>query len=479
MNYSSQNSAFTIYVKQKTLENNAIYQFTFLQNIALFKWLLSLPYFKYHKTEKLLYTEAKQEILDSIESASQGKLIINKSGLYKEYVTNAQNNPLSGLERLAVPKYNLKLRLYVKTALIDGIHYYLLTSEHVNQCKEALSGMESISYNRKFSAFIMLMKEVNLFQLLKVVRGIIFISLHQHVKIQSLYLQSYFWRQVYHTEVMVPQEYLKHLKSKNYSPNTIQNYYIAFFNFIFYCQHLESNIDDVSPGQVNDIVLKIASHNCHSTSTTHLMINAVLYYYKNVLNKPEYKCQIHRPQKEKNLPKVISKEEIEKILNACTNIKHKAMLSLLYACGLRAGEIINLKVLEIDSKRMIITISKGKGSKDRTVMLSEKLLLMLKKYYILYKPTTYLFEGQYGDQYTVSSLRQVLNDICKKSGFQQKATLHWLRHSFATHLLEAGTDIRYIQQLLGHSSTKTTEIYTYVSTKHISQIKSPLDSLNV
>jgi site-specific recombinase XerD len=292
-------------------------------------------------------------------------------------------------------------------------------------------------------------------------------------------LQSYFWRQVYQTEVTVPEAYLKHLKSKNYSPNTIQNYYIAFFNFIFYCNQLKTDIEEVSPNQVNDIVLKIASHNCHSTSTTHMMINAVLYYYKNVLSKPEYKSQIHRPQKEKNLPKVMAKEEIEKLLNTCSNIKHKAMLSLLYACGLRAGEIINLKVHEIDSKRMIITISKGKGYKDRTVMLPEKLLLMLKQYYSCYKPKTFLFEGQYGDQYTVSSLRQVLNEACKKAGFNRKATLHWLRHSFATHLLEAGTDIRYIQQLLGHSSTKTTEIYTYVSTKHISQIKSPLDSLNV
>lgn len=469
----------TIYIQLVTFEGQEVYQYTFYKNIPLFKWLLKLKYFKYNKTEKLLYTEAKQEILNFIEVASKGKLVINKSKLYKEYVARAQNDPLTGLVRLEVPKYSFQVRLYVKTAVIEGIHYYLMTSEHVNKCKEALCGFEYVSYNRRFSAFLMSLEETNLLKLLKAVRGVIFISLHQHVKIQSLYLKSFLWRQAYQTEVVVPEDYLKHLKSKNYSLNTIQNYYIAFFNFIFYCEKLDVNIQDVSPAQVNDIVLKIASHNCHSTSTTHLMINAVLYYYKNVLNKHEYKCQIHRPQKEKALPKVIAKEDIEKILNSCTNIKHKTMLSILYACGLRAGEIINLKVNEVDSKRMIITISKGKGYKDRTVMLSEKLLIQLKEYYLVYKPVIYLFEGQYGDQYTVSSLRQVLNEACRKSGFKQKATLHWLRHSFATHLLEAGTDIRYIQQLLGHSSTKTTEIYTYVSTKHISQIKSPLDSLNI
>lgn len=471
--------ALTLYIKSVTFENQEVYQYTFYKNIQLFKWLMNLPHFKYNRTEKLLYTEARQEILDFIEVASKGKLVINKSNLYKEYVAKAQNKPSAGLARLEVPKYHFNIRLYVKTALIENVHYYLMTSEHVNKCKEALAKLDFICYNRRLSAFLMPLREANLLNLLKAVKGSIFISPHQHVTIQSLYLRSFFWKQAYQTELLVPEDYLKHLKSKNYSLNTIQNYYIAFFNFIYYCESLNTNIQDISPSQVNDIVLKIASHNGHSTSTTHLMINAVLYYYKNILNKAEYKCEIHRPQKEKALPKVIAKEDIEKILNSCTNIKHKTMLSILYACGLRAGEIINLKVNEVDSKRMIITISKGKGYKDRTVMLSEKLLEKLKEYYLIYKPVTYMFEGQYGDQYSISSLRQVLNESCRKAGFKQKATLHWLRHSFATHLLEAGTDIRYIQQLLGHSSTKTTEIYTYVSTKHISQIKSPLDSLNI
>ncbi|MDB5118825.1 MAG: hypothetical protein JWN56_43 [Sphingobacteriales bacterium] len=468
-----------VYIRPLTLKSQAVYSYTFRKNLPLFRWLMGLSYFKYDKAEKMLYTEAKEEILDFIEIASMGKLLINKSNLHRNFVIQAQNAPVSGLARVEVPKYRFEIKVTVKSAVMENVSYYLLATDHVNKCKEILSSLEIVHFNRKLSVFLMPMLEVNILKLLNAVKGKVLVSLYQHVKLQSLFLQSCLWNQTYDADVVVPPGYLKHLKAKNYSPNTIQNYYGSFFTYLYYCKTIAIDAEDVSPEQVNDIVLKIASCNGHCTNTTHMMINAVLYFYKNVLNKPEYKNQVHRPQKEKALPKVIAKEEIEKILNSCTNLKHKTMLSLLYACGLRAGELINLKVSDVDSKRMVIVIVKGKGYKDRTVMLSEKLLEKLKEYYTLYKPRTYLFEGQYHDQYSVSSLRQVLAEACKKAGYKQKATLHWLRHSFATHLLEAGTDIRYIQQLLGHSSSKTTEIYTYVSTKHISKIKSPLNSLNI
>ena len=215
------------------------------------------------------------------------------------------------------------------------------------------------------------------------------------------------------------------------------------------------------------------------TSSSHALINAVIYYYRNILGLASYRNQIIRPKKERVLPKVMDASIIASIIRSCENVKHRTMLSLIYGCGLRAGEVISLKIQDIDSKRMLVSICKAKGSKDRVVMLSLKLLEQLKLYYAAYQPTNYLFEGQYGDKHSVSSLRQVLESACSRVGLKQKPTLHWLRHSFATHLLEAGTDIRCIQQLLGHSSTKTTEIYTYVSTKQISLIKSPLDNLNI
>ncbi len=468
-----------VFIKEVSLKGEALYGYTFYKNPALFKWILSLPYFKYDKSEKLLYSSAKEEVLDYLEIASKGKLIINKYALHKELITRAQGNSAEALPRFSIPKYSFKGRITVKTALIENEICYFLVPDQVNRCKEILNNFTTATYISKLSAFTMSYREGNLLKLLKVSEGKIFITVHQQVKIQSLLLQSYLWKQGYNTSLELPQEYLKHLKSNNYSFNTIQNYFTCLFNFSYYCRTIKKEMSELTAEEVNDIVLRISTCNYYSTSTTQMMINAAVYYYKNILQKTDYKNGIHRPQKERSLPKVISKEEVQRILNNCGNLKHKAMLCLLYGCGLRAGEIIDLKLTDLDSKRMLISIRKGKGYKDRTVMLSEKVLQKLKAYYKEYKPKNYVFEGQYGDKYSIASLRQVLANACEKAGLKQKPTLHWLRHSFATHLLEAGTDIRYIQQLLGHGSTKTTEIYTYVSNKHISGIKSPLDSLNI
>jgi integrase/recombinase XerD len=188
--------------------------------------------------------------------------------------------------------------------------------------------------------------------------------------------------------------------------------------------------------------------------------------------------KIHRPKRSKVLPNVLSKEEIKLILNAHSNIKHKMMLSLIYSCGLRRSELINLKPQDIDSKRNIVLLKNAKGKKDRITPLSPIILEMLRNYYNGYKPKTWLFEGQIvGEQYSEQSLQSVLKQALQKAGITKPVTLHWLRHSYATHLLESGTDLRYIQELLGHSSSKTTEIYTHVSTKSIQQIKSPFDDL--
>jgi integrase/recombinase XerD len=175
---------------------------------------------------------------------------------------------------------------------------------------------------------------------------------------------------------------------------------------------------------------------------------------------------------------VLSKEEVKAILNAHENIKHKMMLSLIYSCGLRCGELLALKPVNIDSKRNIILLKNAKGKKDRIAPLSLKILELLRDYYRQYKPINYLFEGQIaGQPYDARSLQLVLKQALKKASIAKPVTLHWLRHSYATHLLESGTDLRYIQELLGHNSSKTTEIYTHVSTKNIQQIKSPFDDL--
>lgn len=154
------------------------------------------------------------------------------------------------------------------------------------------------------------------------------------------------------------------------------------------------------------------------------------------------------------------------------------MLGLIYACGLRRSELLNLKPIDIDSKRGLLIIRQAKGMKDRVAPISAKVINMLRTYYKSHKPSLWLFEGQNaGEQYSETSLAKVLKMSCKKAKITKSVTLHWLRHSYATHLLESGTDLRYIQELLGHKSSKTTEIYTHVSTTSLQNIKSPFDDL--
>lgn len=268
----------------------------------------------------------------------------------------------------------------------------------------------------------------------------------------------------------------KYMRSKRYSPNTITTYCDALKSFlVFYNKKPVTEItnQDVIDYNNNYIVKKNLS-----SSYQNQIVNAIKLYFKIVKEKAIEVDKIHRPRREKVLPNVLSKEEVKQILSAPTNLKHKTMLSLIYSCGLRCGELLALKPHHIDSKRNIVLLKNSKGKKDRIVPLSPKILELLREYYKMYQPTNYLFEGQTaGSPYDARSLQLVLKQALQKKGIQKPVTLHWLRHSYATHLLESGTDLRYIQELLGHNSSKTTEIYTHVSTKSIQQIKSPFDDL--
>lgn len=272
------------------------------------------------------------------------------------------------------------------------------------------------------------------------------------------------------------QAFKEWLQSRRYSPSTIKTYTEALKSFLVYF-----NDKPVSKLTNQDVI----NYNTHyilkknlSTSFQNQVVNAIKLYFNTLQNIEIVIDKIHRPKREKLLPNVLSKDEIKKILEAHSNIKHKTMLSVIYSCGLRRNELINLKPADIDSKRNIIIIRQAKGKKDRIVPLSQKVLALLRTYYIGYKPVTWLFEGQRGNEpYDERSLANVLKQAVEKANIQKPVSLHWLRHSYATHLLESGTDLRYIQELLGHSSSKTTEIYTHVSTNHLQNIKSPFDDL--
>ncbi len=225
---------------------------------------------------------------------------------------------------------------------------------------------------------------------------------------------------------------------------------------------------------VNEYIIKRGL----SFSYQNQVVNAIKLFFREIVRCNLDVDKLERPRREYKLPNVLSKEEVRLILNAHSNVKHKTMLSLIYSCGLRRSELLNLKPTDIDSKRNIIVIKQAKGKKDRIVPLSPKILIMLRDYYTTHKPKTWLFEGQNkNEKYDERSLSNVLKQALLKVNITKPVSLHWLRHSYATHLLESGTDLRYIQELLGHNSSRTTEIYTHVSTKNIQQIKSPFDDL--
>lgn len=272
------------------------------------------------------------------------------------------------------------------------------------------------------------------------------------------------------------EEFKLWLNSKRYSDSTIGTYIDALKTFLRYYAH--KPIAEIT----NDDLIKFNNHyimaNHFSASYQNQVVNAVKLFFSKIENKKLNPELVHRPKRPKLLPNVLSKEEVKMILNAHGNIKHKAMLSLIYSCGLRRSELLNLKLSDIDSKRGLVIIKQSKGRKDRVAPLSDKILELLRDYYNVYKPQYWLFEGQdKTSQYDEKSLASVLKQALAKSGIQKPVSLHWLRHSYATHLLENGTDLRYIQEILGHSSSRTTEIYTHVSNKNIQRITSPFDNL--
>ncbi|MDP5011651.1 MAG: site-specific integrase [Crocinitomicaceae bacterium] len=269
-----------------------------------------------------------------------------------------------------------------------------------------------------------------------------------------------------------PEEYLLKLELKRYANNTAKTYIQCFEKFIN--SQKEQDLMRINEQDIQHYLQQLIQHK-KSNSYVNQMINSIKFYYEIVKEMPNRFYSVERPRKEFTLPKVLSKEEIKNIIDAAGTIKHRCILSLMYSSGIRIGELLQLKIEDIDSKRMLIRVNQGKGKRDRMTLLSEKVLLDLRIYYQQTRPKNYLFESPDGQMYSASSVQKILKKAAITCGIRKNVNPHMLRHSFATHLLESGTDLRYIQTLLGHKSSKTTEIYTHVATNTFISIKNPLD----
>lgn len=265
------------------------------------------------------------------------------------------------------------------------------------------------------------------------------------------------------------------LKFKNYSESTQKTYTEQFKLFLQFFP--ESYPEELGEDEIQHYMLHLIEHKKLSVSAQNQAINAIKFYYEKMLKQERKVYDLERPMKEKRLPEVLSQEEVMSIFDHAGNLKHRAMLMVMYASGLRRSELLGLRIGDIDFDRGVVLIRGGKGRKDRHSVMAQSLMPMLKQYITEYKPGYWLFEGVSGERYSSTSLQKVLKRAAMRAGIKKNVRSHMLRHSFATHLLESGTATRYIQILLGHESAKTTEIYAKVTRFGLDKVVSPLDQL--
>jgi integrase/recombinase XerD len=387
---------------------------------------------------------------------------------------------LNSPRRLTTNEVNSKL-------LTNGVNHHQIT--HPNTIKIVITTFQNFQVFFKYN--------LNVYQFIKKIKGAKWnanqkIWVVPHTEENLLLIQNYCSQNNFRLEKSsqkekqlvpksqqihnfpLPPEYLQKLELVRYSPQTIKTYTSIFLDFINFTK--ETNYTEITEEQINNYLMHLVKRNV-SASYQNQAINAVKFYFEKVLGQQRKYYQIDRPFQDKKLPSVLSIEEVKSIIESIDNLKHKCIIQLIYSAGLRISELTNLKIKDIDKNRKQIFVRGGKGKKDRQTVLSEKILQQLRNYYLQYKPKEYLFEGQLGGAYSERSIQQIFQEALRNANIKKHATVHTLRHSFATHLLEAGTDLRYIQSLLGHSSSKTTEVYTHITTKGFDKIKSPLDML--
>lgn len=445
-------------VKLKILEHQGkqYWKLWFAENLSLHQYLKKAKGVRYSQTYGALVTYATPEQQQFLSSYLQGQAIIQ-----------VDEQPVN---TFALPP----ITIYPA----EGSQV-LLRHRYDQQLYRQLKSLPYLHYSKEKKGWISDTVTVSFQQLLKDLKHFSLVRLDARLQISRLEDVEEVFKGNGKKDPLCPQRYLEVLFAKGYSCNTIKTYHSLLLRFMLESKLMdEAALSAVSAEMVNRYHAQWLASGKAVASTVNQSVNAIRFYFKHVAKLPLALEDVLRPQKPRQLPKVMSREEVVALIRAAGNAKHRAMLGLIYSAGLRCGELLKLQAGDVQLERQQIRIRAGKGGKDRVTLLSKRAVALLKQYLEKYQPKQYLFEGQYGGAYTGSSLRKVLRMALQRANIQSAYTLHCLRHSFATHLLEDGTDLRYIQTLLGHNSSKTTEIYTHVSQTALNNIQSPLDRLD-
>jgi integrase/recombinase XerD len=452
----------------------------------LSKRLKEANWIRYSKTYKCFVMHHSPQAIEMTHQHFQGLAKVDTRYLHRpKRLRPAQGAVILQQDKaMTEPLEKVPVRPVVRLQPMEyqGKEYVQLSYQYSKDIYECLKQSKVAEWLPEMQCFVISTESSSMHALLTEVQPVAQLWLAQTMQVKDMTLQARLWEQSYLKGIgyiPCPMAYLEKLFLLNYSLSTIRTYHSLLLRFLnAHNKKALVSINAFSEEQINSYHRSMVQAGTYSVSFVNQSINAVKFYYQRVLLRHEVQLnQVERPEKPERLPQVLSKQDVLKILSVTENLKHRCMLQLLYAGGLRIGEVINLKLTDVQSERNLLLIRGGKGKKDRTTLLSLKLLESLRAYYKQYKPKVWLFEGQTGGQYTVESIRNVFKASKAKAGVKAPATPHTLRHSFATHLLEQGTDLRYIQVLLGHRSSKTTEIYTHITTHALDKIVSPLDNL--
>ncbi len=406
----------------------------------------------------------------------RGRVMINTSYLYKKGIKVPERavSLIPGKPKPAIST------LYLLPITHEGKLFLKIQFRYQRQLYRLLSQAEGVRWSQTYRCFLTHFSEASIMNLLDNIKGVARLALNSKVTINSLELQKALWeQQLLAGSKTCSLHLLEIMKLKNYSFNTVRTYHALILKFLNATSLPLEIIHDYDEAEINRYHTALKEKGGYSVSYVNQSINAIQFYYHHCVKRPLNLQQVFRPKKPATLPKILSRQEIEEIFRMTDNPKHKSMLLILYSSGLRAGELLNLTWDDISLAERKIHIKAAKGCKDRYSILSQKACHLLGQYRKSYRTKYYVFEGQYGGKYSYRSLQQIFKRSLQRANITKPYTLHCLRHSFATHLLEAGTDLRYIQQLLGHNSSRTTEIYTHVSMQALHKIISPADSLNI